>query len=66
MILVSGFNVYPNENEEAMTQHHAVLEVRCYRRSSDNRGEDPKDFCGEKSLIVNVTEQELLDFGKSN
>ncbi|WP_296201726.1 AMP-binding protein [Psychrobacter sp. UBA3962] len=63
MILVSGFNVYPNEIEEAMAQHPAVLEVGAIGVPSDNRGEDPKIFVVKKPG-VNVTEQELLDFGK--
>ncbi|WP_296402651.1 AMP-binding protein [Psychrobacter sp.] len=63
MILVSGFNVYPNEIEEAMAQHPAILEVGAIGIPSDSRGEDPKIFVVKK-LGAKVTEQELLDFGK--
>ena len=63
MILVSGFNVYPNEIEEAMTQHPAVLEVGAIGVPSDDRGEDPKIFVVKKKG-ANVTEKELLEFGK--
>ena len=63
MILVSGFNVYPNEIEEAMAQHPAVLEVGAIGIPSDNRGEDPKIFVVKKPG-TKVTEQELIDFGR--
>ncbi|MDO5770098.1 MAG: long-chain fatty acid--CoA ligase, partial [Psychrobacter sp.] len=61
MILVSGFNVYPNEIEEAMAEHPAVLECGAIGIPSDARGEDPKLFVVKKS---EVTEKELLDYGK--
>lgn len=61
MILVSGFNVYPNEIEEAMSEHPAVLECGAIGVPSDERGEDPKIFVVKKA---EVTEKELLDYGK--
>ena len=61
MILVSGFNVYPNEIEEAMSEHPAVVEVGAIGIPSEKRGEDPKIFVVKKG---EVSEQELLDFGK--
>jgi long-chain acyl-CoA synthetase len=61
MILVSGFNVYPNEIEEAMSEHAAVKEVGAIGVPNDERGEDPKIFVVKKG---DVTEQELIDFGK--
>jgi len=63
MILVSGFNVYPNEIEEIMSEHPAVVECGAIGIPSEERGEDPKIFVVKKG---NVTEQELLDFGKKN
>ena len=33
MILVSGFNVYPNEVEDVVASHPGVLEVACSGRS---------------------------------
>ncbi|MBP2279991.1 long-chain acyl-CoA synthetase [Psychrobacter sp. PL19] len=63
MILVSGFNVYPNEIEEIMTEHPAVKECGAIGIPSEKRGEDPKIFVVKKG---EVTEQELLDFGKKN
>lgn len=63
MIIVSGFNVYPNEIEEVMSDHPAVKECGAIGVPSDNRGEDPKLFVVKKG---EVTEQELIDFGKKN
>ena len=61
MILVSGFNVYPNEIEEAMSEHPAVVECGAIGIPNDDRGEEPKLFVVKKG---DVTEQELLDYGK--
>lgn len=61
MILVSGFNVYPNEIEEAMSEHPAVAECGAIGVPNEDRGEEPKLFVVKKG---EVTEQELLDFGK--
>lgn len=61
MIIVSGFNVYPNEIEEAMSEHPDIVECGAIGIPSDERGEDPKLFVVKKG---NVTEKELLDFGK--
>ena len=63
MILVSGFNVYPNEIEEIMSEHPAVKEVGAIGIPSEERGEDPKIFVVKKG---EVTEKELLDFGKKH
>lgn len=63
MILVSGFNVYPNEIEEAITEHPAVLEVGAIGVPSEGRGEDPKVFVVKKKGET-VTEQDILEFGK--
>ena len=38
MILVSGFNVYPNEVEEVVAGHPGVLEVRLHRRAGPGFG----------------------------
>ena len=61
MILVSGFNVYPNEIEEAMSEHPAVVECGAIGVPNDDRGEEPKLFVVKKG---NVTEKELLEYGK--
>lgn len=63
MILVSGFNVYPNEIEEAMAEHPAVLEVGAIGVPSEKRGEDPKIYVVKKPG-AEVTEEELINFGR--
>jgi long-chain acyl-CoA synthetase len=44
MILVSGFNVYPNEVEEVLTSHPHVVEAAVVGVSDDNTGERVKAF----------------------
>ena len=62
MILVSGFNVYPNEIEAVMSEHPAVLECGAIGIPHNMRGEDPKLFVVTKDF---VTEKELMDFAKT-
>jgi long-chain acyl-CoA synthetase len=49
MILVSGFNVYPNEVEEVVMAHPAVLEVAAVGKHSASTGEMVKLFVVRKS-----------------
>ena len=42
MILVSGFNVYPNEVEEVVAQHPAVAEVGAIGVPDEKSGEAVK------------------------
>ena len=64
MILVSGFNVYPNEVEGVIASHHKVLEVAAIGV--------PDPACGEAVKIVvvkkdqSLTEEELIAFCKEN
>ncbi|MYM62112.1 AMP-binding protein [Pseudomaricurvus sp. HS19] len=44
MIIVSGFNVYPNEVEDEITQHPGVLEAAVIGVPSDKTGEAVKLF----------------------
>lgn len=44
MILVSGFNVYPNEIEETLTAHPAVLESACVGVADEKSGEAVRVF----------------------
>ncbi len=39
MIIVSGFNVYPNEVEEVLTRHPAILEAAVVGQGDDKTGE---------------------------
>jgi len=60
MILVSGFNVYPNEVEAALTEHPKVLEVAVVGVADDHSGEVPKAFVVKKD--PDLTVEELQDF----
>ncbi|MCO6388299.1 long-chain-fatty-acid--CoA ligase [Aliihoeflea sp. 40Bstr573] len=60
MILVSGFNVYPNELEEVVAEHPGVLEVAAVGVPDEHSGEVPKLFVVRKD--ENLTEQEIIDF----
>jgi long-chain acyl-CoA synthetase len=42
MILVSGFNVYPNEIEDVIATHHGVLEVAAVGVADEKSGEAVK------------------------
>ncbi|MDR7033273.1 long-chain acyl-CoA synthetase [Mesorhizobium sp. BE184] len=48
MILVSGFNVYPNELEDVVAQHPGVLEVAAIGVPDEKSGEVPKLFIVKK------------------
>ena len=48
MIVVSGFNVYPNEIEDVVAQMPGVLEVACIGVNSDKTGEAVKLFVVKK------------------
>jgi long-chain acyl-CoA synthetase len=49
MILVSGFNVYPNEIEDVVMMHPGVMEVAAVGQASDATGESVKLFVVKKS-----------------
>ncbi len=51
MILVSGFNVYPNEVEEVVTAHPKVLESAAIGVPSKSSGETVKSLLSKRSLI---------------
>lgn len=58
MILVSGFNVYPNEIEEIVSQHPKVLECAAIGVPSDASGEAVKICVVKKDQTL--TKEELL------
>ncbi|MBS9721933.1 long-chain-fatty-acid--CoA ligase [Tianweitania sp. BSSL-BM11] len=64
MILVSGFNVYPNEIEEVVARHPKVLEVAVIGVSDEKAGEVPKLFVVKKD--DSLTEEELREFCREN
>ena len=63
MILVSGFNVYPNEIENVVAMHPAVLEVACIGVSDDKSGEAVKVFIVAKPDTT-LTEADIHDYCK--
>jgi long-chain acyl-CoA synthetase len=59
MILVSGFNVYPNEIEEVVMMHPGVLEVAAIGVPDEHSGEVPKVFVVKKD--PGLTEADVLE-----
>jgi len=59
MILVSGFNVYPNEVEEAVAMHPGVRDVAAIGVPDEHSGEAVKIFVVRKD--PNVTERMLIE-----
>jgi long-chain acyl-CoA synthetase len=64
MILVSGFNVYPNEIEDVMSLHPKVLEVAAIGVPDDKSGEIVKLFIVKKD--ESLSESEVMDFARQN
>jgi long-chain acyl-CoA synthetase len=64
MILVSGFNVYPNEVEGVVASHPGVLECACVGVPDDYSGEAVKLFVVRKD--PDLTVDALMAFCKEN
>ncbi|MEL6658278.1 MAG: AMP-binding protein [Bacteroidota bacterium] len=64
MILVSGFNVYPNEVEDVVASHEKVLEVAAVGIPDDKSGEVVKIFVVKKDK--SLKEKELIAFCREN
>ncbi len=62
MILVSGFNVYPNEIEGVIALHPGVLECACVGVPDANSGEAVKLFVVRKD--PSLTTEQLMDYCK--
>jgi long-chain acyl-CoA synthetase len=60
MIIVSGFNVYPNEIEDVVTGHPKVVECAAVGIADDKSGEAVKVFVVSSS--PDLTEGELKEF----
>ena len=63
MILVSGFNVYPNELEGVIASHPGVLECAVVGVPDEHSGEAVKVFVVRKD--PNLTEGALMDYCKT-
>ncbi len=64
MILVSGFNVYPNELEDVIVQNPKVLECAAIGVPDEKSGEAVKVFVVKKD--ESLTAEELLKFCREN
>lgn len=64
MIIVSGFNVYPNELEQALTLHPAVSQCAAIGVADNKAGEVVKMFV--VTTDSELTEAQVIDFCKEN
>ena len=64
MILVSGFNVYPNEIEEVAASHPGVMEAAAVGMPDERSGECVKLFVVRKD--PNVTEDQVREYCREN
>lgn len=64
MVLVSGFNVYPNEIEAVCAEHPGVLESACIGVPDEKTGEAVKVFVVKRDL--ELTEQHLIEHCRKN
>ncbi len=64
MILVSGFNVYPNEIEDVVSLHSGVVEAACVSVPDKKTGEGVKLFVVKSDQ--SLTEKEIIAHCKEN
>lgn len=64
MIIVSGFNVFPNEIEEVVAMHDGVLEVAAIGVPHDVSGEQVKVFVVKKD--PSLTEKDIIKHCRDN
>lgn len=64
MILVSGFNVYPNEIEDVLVTHPKILEAAAIGVQDDKSGESVKVFIVKRD--PSLTEDEVYAFSREN
>jgi long-chain acyl-CoA synthetase len=63
MIIVSGFNVYPNEVEDALYRHPKILKAAVIGVPDERTGEAVKAFVVLKEG-EHATPQEILDWAR--
>ena len=63
MIIVSGFNVYPNEIEDVLTSHPSVMEAAVVGKPDDKTGER---VCAFITVSQPVSEDEVTLFCKEH
>ncbi|SIS94283.1 AMP-binding protein [Neptunomonas antarctica] len=64
LIIVSGFNVYPNEIEDVVTSHPDVIECAAIGVKDERSGEVPKLFVVRKDPLL--TEKTVIKWCKEN
>jgi long-chain acyl-CoA synthetase len=64
MILVSGFNVYPNEVESVVAEHPGVLEVAAVAQLDENSNESVALFVVKKD--PSLTAEALIEYCRAN
>ena len=64
MILVSGFNVYPNEIENVVVEMDGIIEAAAIGIPDEHSGEVVKIFAVRKD--PSITEQDVLDYCREN
>lgn len=64
MILVSGFNVFPNEIEDVIAGHDKVLEAACIGVPDEKSGEAVKLFVVKKDASLKA--EEVREYCKNN
>ncbi len=64
MILVSGFNVFPNEIEDVLVAHPKILEIGAIGIPDEHSGEVVKIFVVKKDK--SLTKKEIKAFAKEN
>jgi long-chain acyl-CoA synthetase len=64
MILVSGFNVYPNEVESVAVTHPGILEAAAVAQSDEHSGEVVALFVVRKD--PKLTEQDVIDHSRKS
>ena len=64
MILVSGFNVYPNEIENVVVELDGILEAAAIGIADERSGEAVKIFAVRKN--ESTTEQDVIDYCRKN
>ena len=62
MILVSGFNVYPNEVEGVLARHPGILEVAAVSQTDEHSGEVVAVFIVRKD--PNLTTEQVVEFAR--
>ena len=63
MIIISGFNVYPNEIEEVVMMNENILEAGCVGFKDDNDNENIKLYVS-KATNKNITTEEVIEHCK--